>query len=62
MTIACDECSMRFTEACSDCIVTFLCDAGAGEAMVVDASERRSLRLLQGAGLAPQLRHVPMVG
>lgn len=57
LTIDCDECVMRHTEACRDCVVTFLLDRDAGEAVIVDVAEVRALRLLADAGLAAPLRH-----
>jgi hypothetical protein len=57
LTIDCDECVMQGTDACDDCVVTFLLDRDPGEAVVIDAAEARAVRLLAGAGLVPGLRH-----
>lgn len=70
LVISCDDCVMAGTDACSDCLVPFLLgdDAGsspadppatpsAGSTVDVDADEAATLRLLQQAGLAPELRH-----
>ena len=57
VTISCDECSMRCTSACDDCVVTFLCDREPDDAVVIDVNEARALRLLADADLVPQLRH-----
>jgi len=57
MQISCDECVMEGTSACSDCVVTFLCDREADDAVIIDVVEARALRLLQEGGLAPALRH-----
>jgi hypothetical protein len=62
LTIDCDECAMQSTDACSDCVVTFICSREPGEAVVVDVAEERAIRLLSGAGLLPQLRHVRRTG
>lgn len=62
ITISCDDCAMRDTEACDDCVVTFLCGREPGEGIVIDAAEARAVRLLSRAGLAPQLRHVGRAG
>jgi hypothetical protein len=62
LTIDCDECTMQGTHACGDCVVTFICSREPGEAVVVDVAEERAIRLLSGAGLLPQLRHVPRTG
>jgi hypothetical protein len=59
LTIDCAECAMQGTHACADCVVTFICSREPGEAVVVDVAEERAIRLLSGAGLLPQLRHVP---
>ncbi len=58
LVIDCDTCAMRHSEACADCLVTFLCDErdGAG-AIVIDAAEARAARMLNRAGLVPALRH-----
>jgi hypothetical protein len=57
LRIDCDECVMAGTDACSDCIVTFLCNRDEGGAVVIDVQEVRALRLLHQGGLAPALRH-----
>lgn len=62
MTISCDECTMQHTDACGDCIVTFLCGREPGEGIVIDAAEARAVRLLNRAGLAPELRHAIRTG
>jgi len=48
---------MRDTEACDDCVVTFLCDRPEGAAVVLDLDTARTVRLLGQAGLVPPLRH-----
>lgn len=57
--IDCDECVMRATDACDDCVVSFILRREPGEALVIDADEQRALRLLQGGGLVPEIRHHP---
>lgn len=57
LRIDCDECTLQHTEACADCIVTFLCGVEADVPVVVDLAEARAMRLLGEAGLAPPLRH-----
>jgi hypothetical protein len=58
LVIDCDTCVMRHTEACADCLVTFLCDdRDRGGAIVIDVAEARAAMLLTRAGLAPALRH-----
>ena len=48
---------MEGTDACTDCVVTFLCDREPDDAVVIDVVEARALRLLAAGGLAPTLRH-----
>ena len=57
LVIDCDDCSMRDTPTCEDCIVTFLCSSEPEQAVVIDVVEVRALRLLAESGLAPPLRH-----
>jgi hypothetical protein len=59
ITIDCDICTMRNTEVCAECVVTFLCDREPNEAVLLDLDEVRALRRLADAGLAPRLRHRP---
>lgn len=57
LVISCAECAMEGTEACGDCVVTFLCAREPGDAVVIDVEDVRALRLLERGGLAPSLRH-----
>jgi len=57
ITIDCDTCVMRRTEACRDCVVTFLVSLEDRGAVVVDVAELRALRLLADQGMVPRLRH-----
>ena len=57
LTIDCDECSLQGTEACEDCVVTFLLGAERTTSVVIDMAEARAVRLLGDAGLVPTLRH-----
>lgn len=56
MEINCEDCIMRHTSACQDCVVTFICDREPGDAVVVDVAEVRAMRLLHEAGMVPDLR------
>jgi hypothetical protein len=56
MLIDCEQCAMRATSACDDCVVTFLLDEGPVE---LDESEMTALSALAGEGLVPKLRLVP---
>jgi Zn-finger protein len=55
MLIDCNECTMQHTDACADCIVTYLLDRPEG-AVVFDVAEERALRVLHEEGLAPANR------
>jgi len=65
ITIDCDDCVMRATRACNDCVVTFLCerddvigaDGNLHEAVVFDMAEHRAVRWFAEAGMVPTLRH-----
>ena len=61
VTISCDECSMRCTSACDDCVVTFLLSDAAErsghETMVLDLDQARVVKLLGKAGLVPDLKY-----
>lgn len=57
MRIDCDDCVMQHTDACADCIVTFLLDRPPG-AVLFDVEEERAVRALQDGGLAPHSRFV----
>ena len=62
LTISCDDCAMRDTAACEDCVVTFLCEREPDEAVVIDVEEARAIRLLGEAGLAGAIRYVRRTG
>ena len=57
VTIDCEECVMRDTAACDDCVVSFVMGREPGEALVIDVAEERAVRMLAAAGLVPGLRH-----
>ena len=57
LTIDCGECVMAGTDACDDCIVSFIVNREPGDAVVVDSAEERALRSLSEGGLVPRLRH-----
>ena len=62
MVIDCDTCAMHDTDACADCVVSFVISNDPGEALVVDLAEMRAIRLLGEAGLVPRLRHRATMG
>lgn len=57
LVIDCDECVLQESEACSDCVVTYLCGVESESPVVVDLAEVRAMRTLGEAGLVPPLRH-----
>ncbi len=59
LVIDCGTCVARMTNACDDCVVSFLLDAPSEGAVTVEAGEARVLQLLHDGGLVPQLRHKP---
>lgn len=58
-TVDCAECVMQDTAACDDCVVSFVVNREPGEALVIDVTEARAMRMLSRAGLVPRLRHTP---
>ena len=57
ITISCQECEFDGTSACDDCVVSFVLHREPEDAIVIDAEEFRAVRLLEGVGLLPGLRH-----
>jgi hypothetical protein len=55
MIVDCNDCSMQGTDACDDCVVSFILDRRDG-AVVFDAAEERTIRAMTKAGLLPLLR------
>ena len=55
MLISCDDCRMQGTDACEDCVVSYIVDRPEG-AVVFDAAEERALREMNRAGLLPDVR------
>lgn len=58
MLIDCNDCALQHTEACHDCVVTFI--LAESDAVEVDAEETSALGHLAEAGLVPPLRLVPV--
>ncbi len=57
VTISCHDCVLESSAACEDCVVSFVLERDADDALVIDAAEARAVRLLAGVGLVPELRH-----
>ena len=62
LTIDCDQCSLQHTDACDDCVVSFLLDREPQDAVVIDADEARAIRMLEQAGLVPSLLFTERAG
>lgn len=58
LVIDCDMCAMAHTEACDDCVVSYLVGHVVGTPVVLDFEERRAYELLNDAGLVPASRFV----
>lgn len=56
MLIDCEQCAMKDTSACDDCVVT--CLLGDGPIAMSDTQEE-ALRNLAEQGLIPRLRLIP---
>ncbi|MGI9607710.1 MAG: hypothetical protein ACR2P0_16395 [Acidimicrobiales bacterium] len=57
VVIDCDSCVMQNTDACEDCVVTYLCDREPEQAVVINIADLRAMRALADVGLVPELRH-----
>lgn len=57
LRFSCDDCTMRHSDVCGDCVVTFICSRDADDAVVLDLDEQRALRRLAASGLVPEVRH-----
>lgn len=62
LTIDCDQCALHGSDACEDCVVSFLLERQPEDAVVIDADEARAMRMLERAGLLPSLRFEERAG
>jgi len=62
VSISCDDCALRESPACDDCLVSFVLGREPDDAMVIDAEEARAVRMLTRVGLVPRLRHSAVEG
>jgi hypothetical protein len=62
LTIDCECCELQRTDACEDCVVTFLLGREPDDAVLIDADEVRAMRMLERAGLVPSLRFSTRAG
>lgn len=58
MLIDCNDCAMQGTDACGDCVVSFLLNDMAGP-IEFDDEQAEAIELLADAGLVAPLRLVP---
>lgn len=56
LTIDCSLCVAQFTDACDDCLVSYLVGHEIGTPVVLDQEETRAVELLNDAGLVPPSR------
>jgi hypothetical protein len=56
LVIDCERCALQATDACDDCVVSFLLGREPDDAVVIDADEARAMHMLERAGLVPTLR------
>lgn len=61
LVLDCDTCAMQGTDACGDCVVTYILDRRDG-AVVFDAAEERAVRSMTRAGLLPDVRYSHRTG
>jgi hypothetical protein len=61
VTIDCDLCQFRGTDACDGCLVNFVLEHDPDDAVVIDADEVRAMRMLERAGLVPSIRFTKRV-
>lgn len=57
VTIDCACCRLQETNACDDCVVTFITNREPNEAVVIDVASFAAMKRLQSAGLVPELKH-----
>jgi len=58
LTIDCNECVAQHTEACADCVVSFIVGREPGKPVEFEQGEANAVRLLANAGLVPGSRFV----
>lgn len=57
VSIDCACCVRQQTDACDDCVVTFITNREPNEAVIIDVASFAAMKRLQSAGLIPALRH-----
>jgi hypothetical protein len=56
ITVSCDDCCLQGSDACDDCLVSFVLGRDPDDAVVIDAAEARTVRMMATVGLVPSLR------
>ena len=56
LTIDCECCTLRNSDACDDCVVSFLLGSEPDDAVVIDADEARAMRCSSRPDWCPTLR------
>ena len=59
ISIDCADCALQGTNACDDCLVSFVIGRDPDDTVLIDAEEARAVRSLTRAGLVPTIRHLP---
>jgi len=62
VSISCEDCALCDTAACDDCVVTFVLGLRPSAGSWSTFAEARAVRMLQRAGLVPELRFRRRVG
>lgn len=57
LRFSCAECVRCHTDACSDCVVSFILSREPDDAVVLNLDEHRALRRLAAGGMLPDVRH-----
>ncbi|NLA34649.1 MAG: hypothetical protein GX868_03055 [Actinobacteria bacterium] len=57
LRFSCTECVKCNTDACSDCVVSFILSREPDDAVVLNLDEHRALRRLAAGGMLPGVRH-----
>lgn len=56
LSIDCDECAVQHTNACADCLVSYIVGREIGQPVEFAKGEARAVQLLAEAGLVPGSR------
>jgi len=56
ITIDCDQCAAQYTDACDDCLVSYVISREPGRPVEFEGEEANAVRLLAEAGLVPGSR------